>query len=155
MVKLKVKDPKKLMVGYADIVGDLFHWGHIEFLERCKSLCDYLVVGIEADERVSQYKRRPIFPYDKRVEMVKALRCVDEVRENISWDAVGTMKQLVSEGYNLKFWFHGDEGNKPWLSASHEYIESIGGEAVITPYIQGVSTTAIIETILKEAGVKN
>ena len=97
-----MKDPRKVKVGYADIVGDLLHWGHIRFLQRCKSYCDYLVVGIEADERVSRNKRIPIIPYDRRVEMVEALACVDEVRENLSWDASGTMRQLVSEGYNLK-----------------------------------------------------
>lgn len=137
-----MKDVKKLEVGYADMVCDLLHWGHIRFLQRCKQMCDYLVVGIEADERLINRKRNPIIPFERRVEMVKALRCVDEVRENISWDASGTMEQLFSEGYNLKFWFHGDDSV---LSASRKYIESIGGEVVITPYIEGISTTSIIK----------
>ena len=135
---------KKQKVGYADIVGDLLHWGHIEFLKKCRSICDYLIVGVEPDETMRTNKREPIFPYEKRVEMIRELRCVDEVRRNLSWDATGTMKQLVSEGYNLKFWFHGDDNEYP---RARDYIESIGGEAVITTYIKGISTTQIIETL--------
>ena len=138
-----------MKVGYADIVGDLLHWGHIEFLKRCRSMCDYLVVGVEPDETMRVNKREPIFPYEMRVEMISELRSVDEVRLNLSWDATETMRQLVSEGYNLKFWFHGDDNEYP---NAREYIESVGGEAVITPYIRGVSTTQIIETILKRHG---
>jgi len=138
-----VKNPR---VGYADIVGDLFHWGHVEFLRKCRSHCDYLVVGVEPDETMRVNKRETFFPYDKRVEMIRELRSVDEVRCNLSWDATETMRQLVTEGYNLKFWFHGDDNEYP---NAREYIESIGGEAVITPYIKGISTTQIIETILK------
>ena len=141
---------KKSRVGYADIVGDLLHWGHIEFLKRCKSMCDYLVVGIEPDETMRANKREPVFPYGKRVEMIKELRCVDEVRRNLSWDATGSMKQLVSDGYNLKFWFHGDDNEYP---RAREYIESVGGEAIITRYIKGINTTQIIKTILERYGI--
>lgn len=141
---------KNLRVGYADIVGDLLHWGHIEFLKKCRNMCDYLVVGVQPDESMKINKRETIFPYEKRVEMIKELRCVDEVRRNLSWDATNTMRQLVSEGYNLKFWFHGNDSDYP---IAKEYIESIGGEAMITPYIKGISTTQIIEIILKRHGV--
>jgi len=56
-----------------------------------------------------------------------------------------TMKELVSEGYNLKYWFHGDDHVDP---NGVEYIESIGGQAIITPYVKGISTAEIIRRIL-------
>ena len=136
----------KQRVGYADIVGDLLHWGHIRFLKKCKEYCDYLIVGIEPDESATKGKRKPIIPYDKRMESIKALGCVDEVRKNLSWDATGTLKQLHEEGYNLKFWFHGDDNEYPEAEA---YIESIGGAAIKTSYVKGISTTKIIETIIE------
>ena len=133
-------------VGYADMVADLLHWGHIRFLKSCKSHCDYLVVGIDTDEHVTLNKRRPVIPYDKRVEVVEAIVYVDEVRTNRVWDDVSvTMKELVSEGYNLKYWFHGDDHVDP---NGVEYIESIGGQAIITPYVKGISTAEIIRRIL-------
>ena len=34
---------------YADMVGDLFHYGHVEFLEKARALGDYLIVGVHGD----------------------------------------------------------------------------------------------------------
>lgn len=142
-----MKSPKKVNVGYADMVADLLHWGHIRFLKACKAHCDYLVVGIDTDENVSINKRKTIIPFDKRLETVKAIACVDEVRTNLDWDPSVTMRELVSEEYNLKYWFHGDDNVDP---RAVKFIESIGGQAVITPYVTGISTTEIIHRILKE-----
>lgn len=140
-----MKDPRKVDVGYADIVGDLLHWGHIQFLKNCKSYCDYLVVGVDNDDLVVAHKTKPIIPFDKRVMVIKSIIYVDEVRESLSWNPVVMMKKLMSEGYNLKYWFHGDDRVD---SRAVKYIESIGGKAIITPYIQGISTTKIIKRIL-------
>lgn len=55
---------------------DLFHVGHLEFLERCAKLGDYLVVGIHADAVVNYYKGRnyPIMTLHERVLSVLACR---------------------------------------------------------------------------------
>ena len=45
---------------YCDMVADLFHYGHVNFLKRCKQLGDYLIVGIHSDSDVESYKRKPI-----------------------------------------------------------------------------------------------
>ena len=65
MWKKNLNDPKINLVGYADMVGDLLHCGHIRFLQQCKSYCDYLVVGIDNDVNASENKRKPIIrsPY--------------------------------------------------------------------------------------------
>ena len=53
---------------YADMVADLFHHGHVLFLQRARSLGDYLIVGIHADDVVMSYKRRPILTYGRARE---------------------------------------------------------------------------------------
>ena len=60
---------------------DLLHIGHIRFLQACKELGGYLVVGINSDSSVSRLKgsHRPIIPEWHRKEMLLALDCVDEV----------------------------------------------------------------------------
>jgi glycerol-3-phosphate cytidylyltransferase len=138
-------DPRKVDVGYADMVGDLLHWGHIQFLRNCRSVCDYLVIGVDNDELVTRYKREPIIPYEKRIDVIRSIRYVDEARDSLSWNPADMMKQLVSEGYNLKYYFHGNDRVDP---RSVAYIKSIGGTAVITPYIDGISTTYIINRIM-------
>lgn len=64
---------------YVDIVGDLFHAGHVDFLKKARSFGDYLIVGVLADDVVEGYKRQPVLSLDERVKMVAACRYVDEV----------------------------------------------------------------------------
>ena len=61
---------------------DILHPGHIELFRYAKSLGDYLVVGIDSDERVSKSKgvSRPINKQEIRKYMLLALKYVDEVR---------------------------------------------------------------------------
>lgn len=60
---------------------DLFHVGHVRYLNGAKDLGDLLVVGINSDEQTSALKGpgRPFVPESERAEIVGALRCVDAV----------------------------------------------------------------------------
>jgi cytidyltransferase-like protein len=62
-------------------VFDLFHVGHLRAIQKAKSHGSHLVVAISNDADVSKYKRAPIIPLEQRMEIVGALRCVDEVVE--------------------------------------------------------------------------
>ena len=59
---------------YADMVGDLFHHGHVEFLRRARDLGDELVVGVHSDATAESYKRTPVMTMDERVRVVEACR---------------------------------------------------------------------------------
>jgi len=60
---------------------DLFHIGHLDFLEKCAEKGDYLIVGLHTDPVVNRYKgaNYPIMNLHERVLSVLAYRCVDEV----------------------------------------------------------------------------
>lgn len=60
---------------------DLFHVGHVRYLEGAKALGGFLVVGINSDRQVTllKGKGRPYMPETERAEIVAALRCVDAV----------------------------------------------------------------------------
>ena len=63
-------------------VWDLLHTGHISLLKKAKLLGESLVVGVHSDEYVFQYKKkRPIIPYEQRIQMLSSLGCVDRVIE--------------------------------------------------------------------------
>ncbi|WP_415140999.1 adenylyltransferase/cytidyltransferase family protein [Nocardioides sp.] len=64
---------------YVDVVGDLFHAGHVELLRAARALGGYFIVGVLADETAQAYKRRPIMTLAERVAVVEACRYVDEV----------------------------------------------------------------------------
>mgnify|MGYP003727869709 FL=1 len=70
---------------YVDMVADLFHYGHVEFLRHARDLGDYLLVGIHADDVVAAHKRKPVLTMQERVACVAGCRYVDEVLPDAPW----------------------------------------------------------------------
>jgi cytidyltransferase-like protein len=70
---------------YADMVADLFHYGHIEFLRRVSALGDYVLVGINADDVAEVHKRRPMQTMEERIASVAACQYVDQVIPHAPW----------------------------------------------------------------------
>ena len=142
-----------MKVGYAFVVGDLLHYGHLRFFRKCRQHCDYLIVGVYTDELTMTYKRKPIVSFEERIELVGALRIVDETRRVENKDATPMLKKLVKEGYNVKYLFHGTD----WDDVpGKDYIESIGGELIQPPYgpteedtVNWLTTTKRIEKMAK------
>lgn len=68
-------------VGYTQGVFDMFHIGHLNLLKNAKELCEYLIVGINSDDLVRNYKHKsPVIPEEERAEIVRNIKCVDEVQ---------------------------------------------------------------------------
>lgn len=61
---------------YVDMVGDLFHAGHVSLLREAPGHGDRLVVGVHSDDTAASYKRRPIMTLDERVAVIEACRYV-------------------------------------------------------------------------------
>ncbi|MCW4051234.1 MAG: adenylyltransferase/cytidyltransferase family protein [Candidatus Bathyarchaeota archaeon] len=136
-----------MSAGYAFVVADILHVGILRYLEISKSLCDFLIVGVLTDEAAASYKRKPVIPFDERVDMIRALRCVDMVvRQNVR-DPGDTIKELVDNGWNINLLTHGDDW--PEIPGS-DYIKSVGGRVIRTPYYLRQSTTEILEKIRGE-----
>ena len=69
------------MLIYTVGTWDLLHVGHLALLQHCKTLGGTVAVGVASDEVVASYKSNvPVVPLAQRMEMLKALRCVDIVR---------------------------------------------------------------------------
>ena len=68
------------VIGYAPGAYDLFHVGHLNILRRSKDLGRTLIVGVSSDElNFSKKKLYPTYPLEHRLEIVRAVRYVDEV----------------------------------------------------------------------------
>ena len=65
---------------------DLFHIGHLELLRRAKGLGDYLVVGVSNDRFNSLKGKKCIYPYKERSKIINAVKYVDEVIQESSWE---------------------------------------------------------------------
>src|ERR1700735_2946462 len=90
---------------YVDMVGDLFHMGHVALLKAARELGDWLVVGILSDETVEAYKRRPIMSLAERAGVIQACRYVDE----IIVDAPNCVTTRFLDTHQISFVVHGDD----------------------------------------------
>jgi len=69
-----------MKVGFTCSCFDLLHTGHILMLREAKTVCDYLIVGIQTDPTIDRpNKNKPIQSIFERVEQIKACKYVDEI----------------------------------------------------------------------------
>ena len=133
-----------MTTGYTTGVFDMFHVGHLNLLRRARENCDRLIVGVSTDEVVEEYKgHRPIIPYAERVEIVRAIRWVDEVVPQTTMDKFAAWERLRFDRL-----FHGSD----WKgSAMYNEVEAklraVGVEVVYFEYTQGTSSTLLSERL--------
>lgn len=65
---------------------DLLHYGHINLLKRAKEFGDYLIVALSTDEFNAGKGKKSYFPYEKRKQLLEALRYVDLVIPEETWE---------------------------------------------------------------------
>lgn len=136
----------KKIVGYTQGTYDMFHIGHLNLLKNAKKHCDYLVVGVNKDELVESYKnKRPIIPLEERMEIVRAIKYVDEV---IATDTLD--KKAIWEKVRFDEIYIGDDwkGNDRWEATGRE-MKELGAELVFLPYTKDTSSTMLREKLNK------
>ncbi|TGY65965.1 glycerol-3-phosphate cytidylyltransferase [Dubosiella muris] len=112
---------------------DLFHIGHLNILKRAKALGDYLIVAVSSDEfNAIKGKKCQICDKD-RMEIVKAIRYVDEVIPETCWD----QKVKDIQEHDVDVFVMGDD----WKDKFDELKDYC--EVVYLPRTEGVSTTQI------------
>lgn len=132
------------IIGYTQGTFDLFHIGHLNLLEKAKIHCDYLIVGVNSDELVKEYKNKDVIvTVDERAKILRALRCVDEVIITNSLDKV-KYHQLL----NFDKIFIGDDwvNDERWVQTKEE-MANLGAELVFLPYTQTTSSTILRKKI--------
>ncbi len=83
------------MLIYTVGTWDLLHVGHLALLQYCKTLGNTVAVGVASDEVVASYKKNvPVVPLAQRMEMLKALRCVDIVLPYYELEYTSACKEL-------------------------------------------------------------
>ena len=126
---------------YVDIVGDLFHLGHVNLFKKARALGDYLIVGMHADKDVEFYKRKPVLSLKERSEVIKSCRYVDEVVES----APLVITNNFINKYDISYVVHGDDVSDE-VKRQHKIPYDLGMVKYV-PYTEGISTTDIIQRI--------
>lgn len=150
--RLKVANKAKALktsgkrIGFTSGAFDLLHAGHARYLKEAKKLCDYLIVAVNTDRSVREYKgeKRPLIPEVERLELIQALASVDAAylfderrnRDNLT---------IIQPNYYIKA---GDYDEKSLTSS--DVLKAWGGETRFVPFHAGLSTTEIIESISRK-----
>jgi cytidyltransferase-like protein len=130
---------------YVDMIGDLFHYGHVEFLKNAKSLGDYLVVGVHSDETNKTYKRNSIIKMHERIKVIEACRYVDKVIPDAP--LIITDKYIKDNNINLVCHAHKKNEHNKYIFM-YEIPFKLGIFKRID-YTDTISTTKIINRIVE------
>ncbi len=127
---------------------DILHLGHLRGLEEGRALGDVLIVGLNSDSSVKQYKSdmRPVMPEGERAEMLAGLSCVDYI-VIFSETNPENFLEAVKPDIHTK-----GQGVNPDYLPEAEVVIRNGGTVVRTKQIVGVSTTNLIEKVLMVYG---
>jgi rfaE bifunctional protein nucleotidyltransferase chain/domain len=119
---------------------DLFHVGHVRYLQGAKSKGDILIVGINSDRQASilKGKGRPVMPENERAEIVASLKCVDAVTI-FDEPTVEILLRTIRPDFHAKGTDYTEES-----VPERAIVEEIGGRVVIVGDPKDHSTTDIL-----------
>jgi D-beta-D-heptose 7-phosphate kinase/D-beta-D-heptose 1-phosphate adenosyltransferase len=142
--RARLRDAGKKLV-FTNGVFDILHVGHVRYLQQARALGDALVVAINSDTSARELKgeNRPLMNQSDRAEVLAALACVDYVSVFDELSPRSLIAELLPDVLV--------KGGDYSLDQIHgrEEVEAAGGRVVSLPFVEGVSTSAIIERIEK------
>jgi D-glycero-D-manno-heptose 1,7-bisphosphate phosphatase len=133
-----------LNLGYTCGAFDLLHAGHVDYLARSRGLCDALLVAVNSDWSIRQYKdpHRPICSELERMSVVAALESVDAVT---ILNDVRPLAQI--QRWKPDFYIKGGDYSARQLRSA-EAVTAYGGQVVTIPVSQHVSTSQIVDRVM-------
>lgn len=123
---------------------DMLHYGHINLLKRAKEMGDYLIVVLSTDEfNWDSKQKKTYFSYEKRKQLLEAIRYVDLVIPEESWE------QKVSDVklYQVNTFVMGDD----WRGQFDFIQEETDAEVVYLARTPEISTTQIKKDLNKKS----
>ena len=124
-------------VVYTSGTFDMLHINHLKMIEYARALGDILIVGVNTDELVNEYKSEPIIPFEERIALMKAIKYPDIVIPQHSLDHRDKVKKLKFDVFVV-----GDD----W-ARKYDYLEELGVTVVYFPYGRSCSSTSLKEKI--------
>ena len=145
---VEVEKGKGRRVVFTNGCFDLLHAGHVKYLQKARSFGDMLVLGLNSDASVRRLKgeKRPLIGEAERGHILAALDCVDFV---VIFDE-DTPLRLI-EALKPHVLVKGGDYT-PGRVVGREIVESYGGRVELVEFVDGKSTTGIIEKILNNYG---
>lgn len=143
---LEVERQRGKRIVFTNGCFDLLHVGHVKYLQQARRLGDLLVLGLNSDASIRRLKgpRRPLIGQEERAHVLAALDCIDYVTI-FDEDTPLELIRALQPGVLVK---GGDY--TPAEVVGKEVVESGGGRVEIIRFVDGKSTTGIVEKILQQ-----
>ena len=141
---------EKERILYTGGTFDIFHFGHTNFLKQCSSLCDKVVVALNTDEFIKEFKgSAPIMNYKERERSLLNCPYVDQVAPNFSGQdskptILSVKPDIVAIGDD---WAHKDYYKQ--MQFTQEWLEDNSIVLVYVPYTKEISTSEIKRRIIE------
>jgi glycerol-3-phosphate cytidylyltransferase len=133
---------KKYKIGYTQGTFDMFHIGHLNLLHQASALCDTLIVGVNSDHLVNEYKHKtPVVSERDRAAIVGELRCVDKV---VMCDTLSKTDAWQRLHFDVVFIGSDWKGNERWAQTERD-LQPLGAEVVYLQHTEGISSTLLRE----------
>ena len=131
---------KKYKIGYTQGVFDMFHIGHLNIFNHAKEQCEYLVVGVNSDRLVQEYKHKtPVIRESDRLEIVRNIRAVDDA---VIAETLDKTAQHEKIGFDAIFIGSDWKGDARWEKTAEE-MKRIGVDVVFLPHTDGTTSTML------------
>jgi glycerol-3-phosphate cytidylyltransferase len=135
-----------MMIGYVPGAFDLFHVGHLNILRNARAMCDKLIVGVSTDELIVACKhKRPVVPFEERIEIVRSVRYVDAVVAQEDMNKLGMWERLK---FDLIFVGDDWQNTDRWREYEKQ-LGPVGVRIVYFPYTQHTSSSILREALDK------
>jgi rfaE bifunctional protein nucleotidyltransferase chain/domain len=146
-LKIQVKEWEATLekVVFTNGCFDIVHQGHIEVLARTSDLGSKLIVGLNSDSSIQKLKgeNRPIIQEQSRAILLASFSFVDAVvlfSEDTPIDLISTLlPDVLAKGGDYKI----------ETIVGHKVVQENGGQVILVPFVDGFSSTTIIEKIRK------
>ena len=133
-----------MIIGYTQGTYDMFHIGHINLLKHAKEKCDYLIVGVNSDKLVKQYKNKSaVIPFDERIEIVSSIKYVDKV---VPCDTLDKTEAFKRNKFDILFIGDDWKGNARWAQTEKD-LAQLGARLEYLPYTKNTSSTMLREKL--------
>jgi D-glycero-beta-D-manno-heptose 1-phosphate adenylyltransferase len=146
LVRLKTYRERGKKIVFTNGCFDILHPGHVDYLSQARDLGDVLVLGLNTDasvQRLHKAPNRPVNDEFARATVLAALACIDMViffNEDTPYELIDSIRPDVLV-----------KGNDYTIEqvVGHDIVQSYGGSVITIPLLEGYSTSAIIQKILK------
>ena len=132
---------------YSYYVLDLVHIGHLIMMKNAKAIAGEdgkLIVGILTDEAVMEKKRKPVLPFEERIELASAIKYVDAAVAQDTYSPLPNVKKIKPD-ILMESASHGEAA----IEEAREVMADLNGKVIVLPYYPSKSSTDIKNRVIE------